>query len=91
MFFFYVILYQQDCLEEKFRLQEENRQLRLQLLATQAALSVCEAREGGDILQLEEEGVVLGFLALLVLGSLASTISRAVWYRSHHRDFPPDR
>jgi hypothetical protein len=78
-------------LEEKFRLQEENRQLRLQLLAAQATISVCEAREGGDLLQLEEEGVVLGLLGLLVLGSLASTVSRAWWYRSRHRDFPPDR
>jgi hypothetical protein len=34
---------------------------------------------------------VLGLLALLVLGSLASTIGRAAWYRSRHRDFPPDR
>jgi hypothetical protein len=81
----------QDCIADKLRLQEENRQLRLQLAAAQLALTTCGQREGEDLLHLEEEAVALGLLVLMVVGGLASMIARACWYRSRHADFPLDR
>jgi hypothetical protein len=72
-------------------LEEENRLLKMQLAAAQAALALCGKGQEADLLTMREELAALAALAVLVVLGLLSSLLRAYWF--HHRGaiFPPDR